>query len=75
MFADNDVTMQWLPLSGKFVHKANGDKAKNAEGQMVVDFATRMEMDVVNTHFKKREEPRVTYKSGGRSMQVDYNIM
>ena len=23
LFADNDVTMQWLPLSGKFVHKAN----------------------------------------------------
>ena len=24
LFANNDVTMQWLPLSGKFVHKANG---------------------------------------------------
>ena len=23
LFAINDVTMQWLPLSGKFVHKAN----------------------------------------------------
>ena len=49
-----------------------GDKARNAEGQMVVDFATRMEMAVVNTYFKKREEHRVTYKSGGRSTQVDY---
>ena len=35
-----------------------GDKARNAEGQMVVDFATRMEMAVVNTYFKKREEHR-----------------
>ena len=26
LFADNDVTMQWLPLSGKFVNKANGVK-------------------------------------------------
>ena len=49
-----------------------GDKAINAEGQMVVDFATRMEMAVVNTYFKKREEHRVTYKSGRRSTQVDY---
>ena len=49
-----------------------GDKARNAEGQMVVDFATRMEMAVLNTYFKKREEHRVTYKSGGRSTQVDY---
>ena len=30
-----------------------GDKARNAEGQMVVDFATRMEMAVENTYFKK----------------------
>ena len=46
-----------------------GDKARHAEGQMLVDFATRLEMAVVNTYFKKREEHRVTYKSGGRSTQ------
>ena len=51
-----------------------GDKARNAEGQLLVDFATRMEMAVVNTYIKKREEHRVTYKSGGRSTQVDYII-
>ena len=49
-----------------------GDRVRNAEGQMVVDFATRMEMAVVNTYFRKREERRVTYKSGGNSTQVDY---
>ena len=37
-----------------------GDKARNEEGQMVVDFATRMGMAVVNTYFKKREEHMVT---------------
>ena len=51
-----------------------GDKARNAERQMVVDFATRMEMAVVNTYFKKREEHRVTYKRGRRSTQVGYII-
>ncbi|KAK3545596.1 hypothetical protein QTP70_008146 [Hemibagrus guttatus] len=40
--------------------------------QMVVDFAKRMDMAGVNTYFQKREEHRVTYKSGGRSTQVDY---
>ena len=30
-----------------------GDKARNAERQMVVDFAIIMEMAVVNTYFKK----------------------
>ncbi|KAK3555300.1 hypothetical protein QTP86_014985 [Hemibagrus guttatus] len=52
---------------GKF-----GVKERNLEGQMVVDFAKRMDMAVVNTYFQKREEHRVTYKSGGRRTQVDY---
>ncbi|KAK3522406.1 hypothetical protein QTP86_009978 [Hemibagrus guttatus] len=54
-------------VMGKF-----GVKERNLEGQMVVDFAKRMDMAVVNTYFQKREEHRVTYKSGGRRAQVDY---
>ncbi|KAK3528644.1 hypothetical protein QTP70_006345 [Hemibagrus guttatus] len=48
-----------------------GVKERNLEGQMVVDFAKRMDMGVVNTYFQKREEHRVTYKSGGRRTQGD----
>ncbi|KAI5091794.1 hypothetical protein C0J45_19000 [Silurus meridionalis] len=48
-----------------------GSKERNVEGQMVVDFAERMEMAVVNTYFKKKDH-RVTYKSGGRCALVDY---
>ncbi|KAK3570874.1 hypothetical protein QTP86_029388, partial [Hemibagrus guttatus] len=54
-------------VMGKF-----GLKERNLEGQMVVDFAKRMDMAVVNTYFQKKEEHRVTYKSGGRRTQVDY---
>ncbi|KAK3542936.1 hypothetical protein QTP70_007285 [Hemibagrus guttatus] len=54
-------------VMGKF-----GVKERNLEGQTVVDFAKRMDMGVVNTYFQKREEHRVTYKSGGRRTQVDY---
>ncbi|KAK3545937.1 hypothetical protein QTP70_016961, partial [Hemibagrus guttatus] len=54
-------------VMGKF-----GVKERNLEGQMVVDFAKRMDMAVVKTYFQKREEHRVTYKSGGRRTQVDY---
>ncbi|KAI5085843.1 hypothetical protein C0J45_23588 [Silurus meridionalis] len=32
----------------------------------------RMEIAVVNTYFKKKEDHRVTYNSGGRCTQVDY---
>ncbi|KAI5622211.1 hypothetical protein C0J50_18273 [Silurus asotus] len=49
-----------------------GFKERNVKGQIVVDFAKRMEMAVVNTYFKKKEDHRVTYKSGGRCTQVDY---
>ncbi|KAK3569830.1 hypothetical protein QTP86_005860 [Hemibagrus guttatus] len=52
-------------VMGKF-----GVKERNLEGQMVVDFVKRMDMGVVNTYFQKREEHRVTYKSGGRRTQV-----
>ena len=39
---------------------------------MVVDFAKRMDLAIVNTYFKKKDKHRVTYKSGGKSTQVDY---
>ena len=48
-----------------------GVKDRNLEGQAVVEFAKRMETAVVNTFFQKREEHRVTYKSRGRSTQID----
>ncbi|KAK3517676.1 hypothetical protein QTP70_015696 [Hemibagrus guttatus] len=48
-------------VMGKF-----GVKERNLEGQMVVDFAKRMDMAVVNTYFQKKEERRATYKSGAK---------
>ncbi|KAK2918392.1 hypothetical protein Q8A73_002763 [Channa argus] len=39
-----------------------GLQDRNTEGQMVVDFAKRMEMAVVNTFFQKRQEHRVTLR-------------
>ena len=49
-----------------------GDGTRNRERSMVVDFAKRMDLAIVNTYFKKKDEHRVTYKSGGKSTQVDY---
>ncbi|KAK3562199.1 hypothetical protein QTP86_030199, partial [Hemibagrus guttatus] len=53
-------------VMGKF-----GVKERNLEGQMVVYFAKRMDMYVVNTYFQKREEHRVTYKSGDLEKAYD----
>ena len=45
---------------------------RNKEGSMVVDFGKRMDLVIVNTYFKKKDEHRVTNKSGEKSTQVDY---
>ena len=39
---------------------------------MVVDFAKMMNLAIVNTYFKKKDGHRVTYKSGGKSVQIDF---
>ena len=49
-----------------------GAGTKNKEGSMVVDFVKRTDLAIVNTYFKKKDKHRVTYKSGGKSTQVDY---
>ena len=49
-----------------------GAGTRNKEGSMVVDFGKRTDLAIVNTYFKKKDEHRVTYKSGGKSNQVDY---
>ena len=43
-----------------------GVGTKNKEGSMVVDFAKRMDLAIVNIYLKKKDEHRVTYKSGGK---------
>ena len=49
-----------------------GAGARNKEESIIVDFGKRMDLAIVNTYFKKKDEHRVTYKSGGKSTQVDY---
>ena len=41
-----------------------GAGTRNKEGSMIVDFGKRMDLAIVNTYFKKKDEHRVTYKSG-----------
>ncbi|KAK3545423.1 hypothetical protein QTP70_007402 [Hemibagrus guttatus] len=56
-------------VMGKF-----GVKERNLEGQMVVDFAKRMDMAVINIYFQKREEHRVTYKSGDQTEEFKVEV-
>ena len=49
-----------------------GAGTRNKERSMVVDFGKTMYLAIVNIYFKKKDKHRVTYKSGGKSTQVDY---
>ena len=49
-----------------------GVEMRNKEGSVVVDLGKRMDLAIANTYFKKKDEHRVTYKSGGKNTQVDY---
>ena len=49
-----------------------GAGTRNKEGSMVVDFGKRVDLAIVSTYFKKKDEHRVMYNSAGKNTQVDY---
>ena len=51
-----------------------GAGTRNKKESMVVDFAKRMDLAIVNIYFKKKDERRVTYKTSQKSTQVGYVI-
>ncbi|XP_068215879.1 uncharacterized protein [Palaemon carinicauda] len=61
----------WNEAIGR-VHGGHGIGESNTEGESVVDFAVSFDMTKVNTFFKKKREPLITYRSGGRCSQIDY---
>ena len=59
-------------IRGEEIMGRYGAGIRNKEGSMIVDFGKRNDLAIVNTYFKKKDEHRVTYKSGGKSTLVDY---
>lgn len=53
-------------------HGGLGFGERNAEGEMMLEFATANGLRVGNTWFKKRDSHLITYSSGGNSTQLDY---
>ena len=41
-----------------------GAGTRNKKGSMIVHFSKKMDLVIVNTYFKKKDQHRVTYKSG-----------
>ena len=54
------------------VHGGRGYGVRNEEGEMLLEFATAMELAVANTWFIKSDSKKITYDSGGCRTVVDH---
>jgi len=57
------------------VHGGEGYGDRNTEGEMLLEFAVAMGLAVVNTWFRKKDNKKVTYESGGCKSAIDYVLM
>jgi hypothetical protein len=57
------------------VHGGKGFGSRNAEGEMLLEFADAVDLAVGNTWFTKEEAKLVTYESGGCRTVVDYILV
>ena len=48
---------------------------RNVEGRMLLDFCVQKELCVANTWYKKRDERKVTYSSGGNDTEIDFVLV
>ena len=56
------------------IHGGQGYSERNLDGERIVDLAVSSDMALANTFFTKKQEHQITYKSGGRSSQIDYML-
>lgn len=57
------------------VHGGRGFGRKNEGGGRILEMAEALEMVIMNTCFKKKEEHLITFKSGGVATQIDYVLV
>ena len=50
-------------------------KKRNVKGRMLLDFCVQRELCVTNTWYKKRDERKVTYSSGGNDTEIDFVLV
>ena len=52
--------------------KEKGYGQRNREGEKILESIDSLDLALVNTFFNKQEEHIITYKSGGKSSQIDF---
>ena len=61
--------------SFKHIHGGHGYGTQNAEGRKVLETAEELDLFIANTGFAKREEHKITFKSGNNQSQIDYLLV
>ena len=56
-------------------HGGHGYGLRNTEGKCILKFTVAHDLVGGNTHFHKKENHLITYKSGGNSSQIDYILV
>ena len=57
------------------IHGGYGIGKRNVEGRMLLDFCVQKEFCVANTWYKKRDERKATYSSGGNDTEIDFVLV
>ena len=57
------------------VHGGNGIGERNQEGRLLLEFCDEKELCVANTWFRKKEQSKVTYRSGGDETEIDFIVI
>ena len=57
------------------VHGGRGFGRRNVEGERILEMADALELKIMNTMYKKRQEHLITYKSGQNETQIDFMIV
>ena len=57
------------------VHGGHGFGSRNEEGNRLLEIVQGLDLAIMNTHFKKPEEHKITYQSGTRSSQIDFILV
>ncbi|KAJ2939001.1 hypothetical protein O0L34_g18979 [Tuta absoluta] len=53
-------------------HGGYGYGTRNQDGDRILEYAVSCDLAIINTYFSKKDTHLITYRSGGRSTQIDF---
>ena len=57
------------------VHGGMGYGTRNEDGERLLEYCESLELALTNTYFTKKDEHKITYKSGNHMSQIDFMLV